>query len=156
MLICEETWALLKTTLVSLWGIWACQLMSMVVATSKGYKYLSGLLSIAVPAKAFRVHYNSHWGKLQVKKPPSSVRQMLNGASVDHNAEREHRNLSGGVETWDFWLLMSQERTFVKYNNYWHFFINFTCAFSSLKLLLVQSTVFRFSGFHYSVFVTLE
>lgn len=92
---------------------------------------------------------------MQVKKPSSSVSQILNGASVKSNAEHEHRNLSVVVETWGFFLSVSQEETFVKYNNYRHF-INFTCAFSSSKLLLVQSTVFRFSDFHYSVFVALE
>lgn len=42
---------------------------------------------------------------------------MSNGASVNHHAELERKNLSGVVETWGFWLLMSQEGTFVKCNN---------------------------------------
>jgi len=98
--------------------------MSMAVKTSKVYKHLSGLLSIAIPAKAFRsrtVQNDRRWGKLQVKKPSFSVWQILNGASVNHSAERERRNLRVVVETWGFGLLMSQEGTFVKYNSYWHF-----------------------------------
>lgn len=53
---------------------------------------------------------------------------MLNGASVNRNAECEHSNLSV-VETWAFWLLMSQDKTFVKCNNYCYFLINFTSPF---------------------------
>lgn len=64
------------------------------------------------------------WEKLEVKKSSSNFRQMFSDASVNHKAKCEHRNLSGGVKAWGS-LLLSQEGTFVKYNNYWSLLIPF-------------------------------
>lgn len=160
MHVFKEAWALLETTWVSSWEFWSCQLLSVTKKTCKGYKCLvSGLPSIP------RHSAHKQFGMIDTEGSfrPKRLHSVSNKCWIVL-LWLITQSLSTRVlvlfQRLIFWLLMSQEgTTFAKCNNYWIFFpTNFTSAFSSSKLLLVQSRVYQIQStvvrLHYSV--TLE
>lgn len=168
MHVFKEAWALLQTTWVSSWEFWSCQLLSVTEKTCKGYKCLVSRLP-SIPRhsahKQFRMIDTE--GSFRAKSLHSVsnkcwiVLLWLITQSLSTRVLVLFQRLI-------FWLLMSQEGTTfaelllitgLKNINYWIFFpTDFTSAFSSSKLFLVQSRVYQIRStvvrLHYSV--TLE